>query len=190
MKYKTPRNFVRDYDWHYTPPDEILQAIGRIAVLCASIEELLHIIHWRYIDTLLEVAPILITGDMKPGRLMEDIVKIATVTGEEEPRIEDLKFLFADYRELSDKRNKCMHWIWDQPKKRNLKKHQLYPPSYKSGKSTVHFNVKELNRLGDDLIWVEARMRTHAFNEDDFEKERKSAGRHKRSVVPAPWLDR
>ena len=112
MRHQPPRGFFEEYDGMYQrPSDEVLRAIGRIAVNCASIEDILHFIHWRYIDTLWEVAPIL-TGDMKPSRLMDDIIKIAVAVGEEEDRIDDLKDLFADYRELSEKRNKCMHWLW------------------------------------------------------------------------------
>lgn len=188
MKYKTPRNFIRDYDVYYTPPDDVLKAIGKIAVNCASIEDILHSIHWRYLEIPFDVGPIL-TADLKPSRLMDDIIKIAVEFGEDEDRVQDLKALFADYRELSEQRNKCMHWLWAQPVKKS-RRHRLYPPNYKRGKLDVHFDIKELNRLADDLVWVEARMRTHALTDDEFEQERKLSGRYKHGLVPAPWLDK
>jgi hypothetical protein len=142
MRYKPPRNFAKEYDWYYRPPDDVLRAIGQIAVTCASIEDILHFIHWRYVDTYWAVGPIL-TGDMKPRRLIEDIIKIAVATEEEDERVSDLKDLFADYRELSEKRNKIMHWIWYQPEKKSrFPTHRLLPPTYKGEKPQATFRVK------------------------------------------------
>jgi hypothetical protein len=171
---------------YYRPPNTVLQAIGRIAVICASIEDMLHVIHWRYVETSWDIAPIL-TGDIRPSRLMDDIVRIAVAANEEPARVADLKDLFADYRELSEQRNKCMHWLWYHPKQR---RHILMPPSHREGRPPVSFTSKELNAVADDLVWIEARVRSHALDDEDFEKERKAFGWYARYAVPAPWLDR
>jgi hypothetical protein len=91
MRHKPPRKFMQYYDIdYYRPPNTVLQAIGRIAVICASIEDMLHVIHWRYVETSWDIAPIL-TGDIRPSRLMDDIVRIAVAANEEPARVADLR---------------------------------------------------------------------------------------------------
>jgi len=188
LRVKRPKNALED---RYHPPDDVLAEIGQIALTCGSIEDILHGIYWRYLDTSDEIGR-LITGDEKPSRLGEDILKIAAVIDEDPERIEDMRVLFADFKELSEIRNKCLHWIWSPPRQRskNGRKHWLHPPSYKNRKP-VPFTVKQLKTVNLDLNWVELRMRTHLMSEEEFEQEREDCDPQLRHlVVPAPWLDK
>ena len=186
MIHKRPRSFEDNYQ---RPSDDVLKAIGRIAATSAGIEDILHAIYWRFAEVPWSVAPI-ITGDQKPSRLAQDIIKMAVTYEEDEAIIQDLRDLFADYRELSEKRNKCVHWVWQSPHRKDGKRHYLNPPAHQQKKQPVAFTAKELERLADDLVWVQARMRTHALTEDEFEEERKSWGPYKHIGCPAPWLDK
>jgi hypothetical protein len=158
---------------HYTPPDDVLAAVGRVAITSASIEDLMHALFWKYVEVPSEVATI-ITGDQKPTRLSEDIVKIAAAVDEEPDRVQDLRDLFADFKELNEKRNQCIHWMWHQPRQwKRGRKHWLKPPSYKPKRSPIPFTVKQINALADDLAWIELRMRVHLLDEEEFERKRK-----------------
>jgi hypothetical protein len=112
MKYKRPRGFEES---SYTPPDDVLAAVGRVAITSASIEDLMHSLFWKYVEVPTDVATI-ITGDQKPTRLSEDIIKIAAALGEDPDRVQDLRDLFADFKELNEKRNQCVHWMWHRPR--------------------------------------------------------------------------
>jgi hypothetical protein len=57
-----------------TNPD-MLQAIGRIAVHAAIFENQLHAVHWAYSGLKVPAGQI-ITGEMKPKRVFEDIIKL------------------------------------------------------------------------------------------------------------------
>ena len=156
MRLKRPRKFAEEYyGYYYKPPTEILEAIGRVAVESASVDETLYLLYWYYLDVLIDVAPI-ITRDMKPNRIAEDIIKVAIASGEDDDKLKDLRDVIADYRELADKRNKCMHWFWHQRKNRRHKKHPLMPPAYKTAAPET-FTVDEINNLAFDLAWVERR---------------------------------
>ncbi len=68
MRHKRPRKFGEEYyGYFYQPPADLLEAIGRIAVASAVVDEVLHILYWYYLDALIDVAPI-ITKDMRPNR--------------------------------------------------------------------------------------------------------------------------
>lgn len=190
MRHKRPRSFGTADDLYSMPDDDVLRAIGRVAVVSASIEDIIHFIYWRYVDTTWEIAPILTTGE-KPSRLTEDILKMAIAVDEDPGRIQDLRDLFADFRELNEKRNKCIHWLWHWPKGKNKFKHELVPPFHQSTRKPVGFTVKQINALADDLAWVEQRMHMHALSEEDFEEKRAMTGRRwSKIVAPAPWLDK
>jgi hypothetical protein len=188
MRHKPPRRFKEEAEgyWYY-PPDDLLRAIGRVATLSASIDELLHVIHWNYLDTNWDIAAI-VTRDMRPSRLAEDIVRMAIACPDEDAIIQDLRDLMADYREAVERRNQLIHWVWEQPKHRRRLQHPLRPPVAKQNKHTsVSFTVKEIEKLGDDLLWIEARMRTHSLSADEFKEERERLGPFARFIVPAPW---
>jgi len=189
MKYKRPRNYEYMY---YLPPDEVLATIGRIALVAASIEDIIHSIFWRYADVGDSVGQIL-TGDEKPPRLAEDILKMAIAVEEDPERIEDMRSLFSDFKELNEKRNQCIHWIWYPPRVYRKKRgdtHWVRPPSYKGRRSPISFTPRQLSALACDFEWVELRMRSHAMDEEEFEHEREEADIAAHIVVPAPWLDK
>jgi hypothetical protein len=187
MKYKRPR---ASEEWFYTPPDDLLAAVGRVAINSASIEDLMHSLYWKYVEVPPEVAAI-ITGDQKSTRLSEDIVKVAVALDEDPDRVQDLRDLFADFKELNEKRNQCIHWMWHRPRQwKRGRKHWLKPPSYKPKRSPIPFTVKQINALADDLAWIELRMRVHLLDEEEFEKERKELRFMAHVAVPAPWLDK
>jgi hypothetical protein len=171
-------------------PDDVLAAVGRVAICSASIEDLMHSLFWKYVEIPYEVATV-ITGDQKPTRLAEDIVKIAAAQNEEPDRVQDLRDLFADFKELNEKRNQVVHWMWHRPRQwKRGRKHWLVPPFYKPKKSPIPFTVKQINALADDLAWIEQRMRVHVLDEDEFERERKELSFMAHVFVPAPWLDK
>jgi hypothetical protein len=179
LRIKRPKNALEDTE------------IGQIALACGSIEDILHGIYWRYLETSDEIGQ-LVTGDEKPSRLGEDILKIAAVIGEDPERIEDMRVLFADFKELSEIRNKCLHWIWHRPRQwKRGQRHWLHPPSYKKNRKAAPFTVKQLKKINLDLNWVELRMRTHMMSEEEFEQEREDCDPQiVHLVVPAPWLDK
>jgi len=188
MKHKPPRDFMEEFNGYwYIPPDDLMRAIGRVAVRAAAIEDLLHVIYWRYADAAFDVAPI-VTRDMRPGRLAEDIIAMAVIFDEDEKIIRDLKDLFADYRAATEKRNQIIHWIRHQPKSKRWRKYPLVPPVYKHKKDPTTFRIKDIDKLADDLSWIEARMYSHSLSADDFEEQRKQFGPFARYIVPAPWL--
>ena len=139
MKYKRPRGFE---EFYYTPPDNVLAAIGRVASISASIEDLMHSLFRKYVEVPTDVASI-IAGDQKPTRLAEDILKIAVALDEDPDRVQDLRHLFADFKELNEKRNQCVHWMWHPPRQRERgKKHLLIPPNYKPKRSPIPLDRK------------------------------------------------
>jgi hypothetical protein len=188
LRVKRPKNALEDA---YDPPNDVLAEIGRIALTCGSVEDILHSIYWRYLDTAYEIAQ-LITADEKPSRLAEDILKMAAAIDEEPERIDDMRALFGDFKELSEIRNKCLHWIWHRPRQsKRGQKHWLHPPSYKRNRKAVPFTVKQLKKVNLDLGWIELRMRTHAMSEEEFEQARDDCDPQiVHLIVPAPWLDR
>jgi hypothetical protein len=187
MKYKRPRGFEES---SYTPPDDVLAAVGRVAITSASIEDLMHSLFWKYVEVPTDVATI-ITGDQKPTRLSEDIIKIAAALGEDPDRVQDLRDLFADFKELNEKRNQCVHWMWHRPRQwKRGRKHWLAPPIYKPKRSPIPFTVEQINALADDLAWIELRMRVHLLDDEEFERERKELRFAAHVMVPAPWLDK
>lgn len=189
MRHKPPRGFKEEAEGYwYRPPDDLLRAIGRVAVLSASIDELIQVVHWNYLDTNWDIAAI-VTRDMRPSRLAEEIIRMAIACSEEDAIVQDLRDLVADYREAIERRNQLIHWVWEQPKDRRWLKHPLRPPIAKQNRhSSVAFTVNEIEKLGDDLLWIEARMRSHALSAKEFEEERKQLGPFARYIVPAPWL--
>lgn len=186
MRLKRPRRFAEEYyGYFYKPPNELFEAIGRVAVESASVDETLYLLYWYYLDVLIDVAPI-ITRDMKPNRIADDIIKVAVASGEEEEKIKDLRDVIADYRELAEKRNKCMHWFWYQRKNRRHKKHTLMPPAYRTAPPET-FAIDDINNLAFDLAWVERRLYVHGMPEEEYMELRRQLGYWIRYIWPAPW---
>lgn len=173
-------------DGRQLPSKGMLTAIGRAVVISASIEDILHGIHWKYAGLSQKVGPV-ITGDARATRLTEDIMRIVRAAKVRYEIIDDLHDIFEELKLLITKRNKCIHWLWEKPKGR---RHKISPPIYKVGHSEAVFSVKEIEALGDALVWIEARLSAHEMSDDDLRKERERFGEKAHIFVPTPWLDK
>jgi hypothetical protein len=100
VKLKRPADFK---DTKQLPREEIMLEIGRIAIVSASIEDLLHTLYWR-VSGLNESVGSVITGDARATRLTEDILRIAKAAKADQAVVDDLKDLFSDYARLTMER--------------------------------------------------------------------------------------
>jgi hypothetical protein len=119
-KLPRPKGFE---DPNFMPSQSILKALGRVSVVSASIEEELHAIYWKMLNATDSVGKV-ITGDMRANRMAEDILKIAKAAKMVQAKIEDLEDLFKDFKEKNQKRNQCLHWIWESSR-------EVKAPAYK-----------------------------------------------------------
>ena len=156
-----------------------------MAVVSASIEDILHIIYWKMAG-LSDAVGAVITGDARPNRLTEDIIKIARGAKVDAKIIEDLSDIFTAYRDLATKRNQCIHWTWNAPKGKRI---VVEPPTYKTGAQPVTFTLKEMRTLADDLVWIETRLDVHAMSPAELQAA-KSRTKNANIYVPTPWLDK
>ena len=181
-KLRRPKSFK---DRLGLPSAAMLAAIGRTVVVSASIEDFLHSLHWKFAG-LNDVVGQVITGDARPTRLADDIIRVARAANVDEKILEDLSDIFAEYKSLAAIRNQCIHWIWEDLGGAN---HKISPPVYKAGHKPRTFSVQEIESLADDLIWIETRLSVHEMNEADIRKEREKYPAALADVfVPAPWL--
>ncbi|WP_214471764.1 hypothetical protein [Mesorhizobium sp. dw_380] len=180
---KSPRPVAFE-DPNLVPTDDVLKAIGYIAVVAAGIEDCLHAMHWKYAN-LSEKCGQIVTGEMRPSRLTQDIIKLAQASNVHRIIVEDLKDIFHDLRELTASRNQLIHWIWD---KSGNDSHVLYAPLYKPERTERKFTTAELDSLAQDLAWVEIRIETHLLPEGDLKKKREKLGHERDLYAPAPWL--
>jgi hypothetical protein len=82
-----PKDVIR-WKAHLSP--EWLQEFGRIAMFSAWVEETLHEIHWRYANLFVD-AGVIITGDLSPNRLTEDIIKLIKLNPRQWRRLSDMQ---------------------------------------------------------------------------------------------------
>ena len=197
--------------WEIGLPPDLLQAIGHVAVLSAHIEEMLHKIYWVHAGLTDQSGPV-VTDNLNPKRLSEDILKFANMDPAKANIAADLKTLLAEFESLNTKRNHCLHWIWSiaSPKLSEEIKFgstapsaqppfELKKPAYKQAASaTETFQVKDVQKLYDDCAWLMVRLRAHTIPEFELR-----AGRQRADMLgatsevsfadlfwPAPWLDR
>jgi hypothetical protein len=196
--------------WNIGLSPELLQAIGKVAVVSANVEQLLHLIYWMHCGLTDKTGPIA-TGDENPSRLTEDIVKLTKLDALKENILADLQTLFVEYRALVKRRNQCIHWIWSiqgqTPELEKTPPYKVIRPIYKIGGETeAEFDVKSIEQLYDDYAWLEVRLTSHAMPEAQLRKRRSEidsmgvmhkgdgAGatpiRFSDMFVPAPWLDK
>ncbi|SHH21124.1 hypothetical protein SAMN05444169_6335 [Bradyrhizobium erythrophlei] len=166
-------------DQMFMPSDAVLRAVGRVAAVSAGIEDELHAIYWKLLSVT-DAVGVVITGDMRVSRLCEDLLKLAKAT-KVPPRIyDDLADVIADLKSKNQKRNEVIHWIWD--------KGGVAPPAYKAGRQNVKYTAKIVNELADDLIWIEARLTSHALTDKGLQDARAKLGSNADLYAPAPWL--
>lgn len=178
---KRPADFADPY---YTPPEDVLQSLGYITVVSAGIEDLIHGLFWRCAG-LSDERGTIITRDMKPYRMIDDIVRLALVRKWPDKQIADLKDIFSDLKKLVEKRNQCIHWLWD---KTQTNEHRIYTPAYKAERKTISYTSEDLQALAEDLAWIEVRLDSHYLTPSALTKKRKGLGADKDLYAPAPWL--
>lgn len=181
-KLKRPDDFK---DTKQLPREEIMLEIGRIAIISASIEDLLHSLYWRFAGLTDSVGPV-ITGDARANRLTEDVVRIAKAAKTDQAIIDDLKDLFSEYALLAMERNKFVHWIWSW----NTKTHQdrIDPPGYKPTHQGRYVTTDEVTAVADDLVWIEHRLQAHLMTKDELKKSLANYGPSGALDAPTPWL--
>lgn len=198
-------------------PPEMLNELGRLAVVTAEAEELLHRIYWRHAGLNEKNGPI-VTDNINPKRLMEDVIKFLKLKPAEENVLLDLEDIFAEFEGINTKRNHCLHWIWEviesKPERVEIgmgtfgysppKTYQVNRPAYRqSGVKTEPFTTADIQKLCDDASWIVQRFRSHAISEEQLRENRKElqhleiSAPHDSSVRtmadlfwPAPWLDK
>jgi hypothetical protein len=205
--------FILRWDTGLLP--EVLQAIGNLAVVTALIEQDLHMIYWKHAGLVGEKGPI-VTDNVNPKRLAEDILKFVALDPTKVRVLADLRILLKEFETLNTRRNQCLHWIWsivgrEVPKSftpssvppRIMPPYRVTRPLYRrSGEDSVEFHVADVQKLVDDSSWLQKRLATHAMDETNL-----CQARHDMSKLgdiigvpgfesfadlffPAPWLDK
>jgi hypothetical protein len=195
-------------DWNTGLADEMLRALGKLAVASAQAEELLHQIYWHHAGLDERSGPI-VTDNLNPKRLEEDIVKLASFDSSKINILADLKILFSEFRALNTKRNQCLHWSWEASEqegganiilKSNTPAYRLRRPIYKysGAPSQDLFTVEDVKTYCNDYGWLQFRLRSHTFSDQELRRRRNELS----SVAPingmavadlswpAPWLDK
>jgi hypothetical protein len=209
-----PPSVVR---WDIGLEPKLLLALGNLAVISARVEETLHKIYWKYAGLDIRTGPI-VTDNLNPKRLEEDILKFVRLDTTKQKILEDLTKLFKEFEDLNTARNRCLHWIWEisepseylgeQPRsvvERNSiphpeRKTQLRRPTYKqSGESPTKYTADDVETLYDRLCWLSSRLGSHAVSEEELRRRRQDlesaksgpkAGISNADLFwPAPWLD-
>lgn len=193
-------------NWNTGLPPEMLRALGTLAVLSAGVEEMLHQIYWHHAGLDERIGPI-VTDNLNPKKLEEDIKKLVQLDHSKANILADLKILFAEFRTLNTKRNHCLHWIWDnstndtpfsfvldQPIAYRLKR-----PLYRqSGELAQDFTVADVRNYCNQFAWLSQRLRSHTFSDEALRKKRDELinslpinGVSQADLFwPAPWLDK
>jgi hypothetical protein len=99
-------------DWNTGLSEGMMRALGKLAVVSAHAEELLHQIYWHHAGLNEQSGPI-VTDNLNPKRLEEDIVKFVSLDKTKINILADLRLLFSEFRALNKKRNQCLHWGWE-----------------------------------------------------------------------------
>ncbi|HEY1721765.1 MAG TPA: hypothetical protein VGG27_11000 [Magnetospirillaceae bacterium] len=190
--------------WDVGLPDQLLQAIGQLSVSTAQLEETLHLIFWRFAGLTHQTGPI-VTDNLNPKRLSEDIQHLAKKTNQPKAVCEDLEILFAEFNVLNQTRNQCVHWNWvalDVDGKsvphELANKYQVNRPRYdRKAKPPKAFTIEEVRTLCDDIAWLQRRLEAHAMTPDELRKTRGEIDADAPPLTrmfadlffPAPWLD-
>ncbi len=197
--------------WEPGLPDQVLKLLGKIAIIAASIEDLLHKIYWKYCGVDEKYGPI-ITDNLSPKRMSEDIIKIVKKDPSKKRIFDDLNIIMKELEALNEKRNRIIHWNWPVAGSRLPKDilvtdqapmvpspYKITRPAYKQkGSDFEIFDETKLNQLCDDFWWLKCRLQAHSINENELRELRKrysSKGGIEGVpfadvVLPAPWLDK
>jgi hypothetical protein len=173
--------------------------------MSAGAEELLHQIYWHHAELDERTGPI-VTENLNPKRLEEDILKFVALDSAKANNLVDLKALFAEFESLSTKRNRCLHWIWDGDlpgssaiERREFNTYRLKRPLYKQkGEATLQFRLEDIWEFCKAFGWLSQRLRSHTYSDDELRDKRAQyasslslGGVHEADLLwPAPWLDK
>jgi hypothetical protein len=182
VKLRRPADFK---DTKQLPREEIMLQIGRIAIVSASIEDLLHQLYWRLAGLSDPVGPV-ITGDARANRLTEDIVRIAKAAKVDHCVIDDLKDVFSAYGLLAIERNKFVHWIWSWNTR--TREDRIDPPGYKPTHQGRYVTTSEVAAVADDLVWIEHRLQAHLMTKEELKQSFAKHGPAGAPDAPTPWL--
>lgn len=178
-----PKEVLR---WGSHLPSEWLQEIGRIAIFAAWVEETLHEIYWRQVNLRVDAGSV-ITGDLSPNRLTEDIIKLASIIQKRKRRLSDLRSLITEYKALARQRNQCIHWTWTSVSEGTA---HVSRPLYKGKEEVIPYTLDDLKALGDDFAWLRLRLSVHVNTDAHIRERRATLGDLAETFAPAPWLDK
>lgn len=183
MRLPRPTEFD---DQYFTPSDDVLKSIGYVVIAAAGPEDLLHHLYWDISMLNKKCGPI-VTKDMRPNRMAEDLAKMAETSGYTEDKVSALKNVLSDLKRAIEDRNRCIHWIWDKNKKGE---HRISAPQYKGEKGgELPITPEYLRSLALDFAWIETRLNSFLLTEKELTKKRDKQGALKDVYVPAPWLN-
>jgi len=198
--------------WRTGLPDELLKALGHLAVVSAQIEDSLHRIYWKHAALTTQSGPI-VTDNLNPKRLAEDILKFVALDESKARVLADLKVLIGEFEVLNTKRNQCTHWMWsivgqEIPQSKDASYTAPPPPPYKvlrpiyrqRGERSVDFRVEDVEELVNNCSWLLQRLRPHGMEESDLRHVRAETDKTGEITspamtfsdlfYPAPWLDK
>jgi hypothetical protein len=181
-KIKRPPDFE---DTKQLPRDEIMLEIGRIAIVTASIEDVLHSLHWKF-SGLTDSVGAVITADARASRLTEDIIRIAKAAEIDQAIIDDLKDIFSEYSSLTIERNKFVHWIWSW--NTQTRQDRIDPPGYKPTHQGKYVTPQDVATVADDLVWIEHRLHAHCMTERALKESVAKFGPAGAVDAPTPWI--
>lgn len=162
-----------------------MEEIGRIAIISASIEDLLHVLYWKFAG-LTEPVGAVITGDARATRLSEDIIRVAKAADIDQSIVDDLKDIFAEFVGSTRERNEFVHWIWSW----NTETHEdrIDPPGYKRSREGRYVKTSDVSRVADDLVWIEHRIAAHLMSDEELKESKRKFGLAGAPDAPTPWL--
>jgi hypothetical protein len=170
-------------DPYFLPDSGTLEALGTVTVAASGVEEMLHTLYWKLAGVGDKQGAIL-TREMKPNRLADDIIKLAGLAKLNAKQIDDLKDIFAHHKSLSGRRNEYIHWIWIDS---NKDRHKIRSPAYRGEEERV-VSTEEVNALAADLSWLQSRLDSHCVSQEELLATRKRLGKDCDLYAPAPWL--
>lgn len=97
--------------WETGFDPELLRALGKLTVITAEIEQQFHLLYWKHAALTDQHGPI-VTDNLTPKRLSEDILKFTGMDPAKAHIHTDLKILLKEFEALNTERNRCLHWIW------------------------------------------------------------------------------
>jgi len=184
VKLKRPPDFK---DTRQLPSEPIMGEIGRIAIVSAAIEDLLHVLYWKFAG-LTDPIGAVVTGDARATRLSEDVIRIAKAGGVDAAIIDDLKDIFSDFIVLVQERNKFLHWIWSW--NTETYEDRIDPPGYKPGHQGKYVTRGGIAKIADGLVWIEHRLAAHYMTKKELSASKRKYGLAGALEAPTPWLEK